>query len=170
MILMEVGAIQNDKANLTNASFELREILYFCLNPHYNIDLPDFEPDAFGEIAAPQNPPMQILKQEGPKFLHLFVKDFNPNLTRSRRIQLLKDILRFATQAERIFLFQVMNRKIPGISRGDCVRAFGEQFFEPRTSAFQPVAAPVVAKPKPASNKKTVEAFRPVKSIGIPQL
>jgi hypothetical protein len=168
MLIDDVEAIQNDKNNLINASFELREILYFCYNPHYTVDLPEFEPDAFGEIATPQNPPMKILKQEGPKFLDLFVKEFNPNLTRSRRIQLFKDILRYATQRERIFLFQVMSRKVPGISKADCVRAFGEQFFLPRSVPVQP-AVPVFAKAKPTTRKKIVEAFRPLKSLGIVQ-
>jgi hypothetical protein len=164
MLINEVDSIQRDKNNLVSASPQLKEILYFCYS-HYVIDLPEFELEAFGEVVSPQHPPMDILRQEGPKLLNLFVKDFNVNLTRSRRIQIFKDIIRYATNRERIFLFQVVrDRRIPGITKADLVQAFGEQFFAPRSLPVQPAAAPVVA--KPITRKKIVEAFRPLKALG----
>ena len=98
---------------------QLKEILYFCYS-HYVIDLPEFELEAFGDMVSPQQPPMDILRQEGPKLLHLFVKEFNVNLTRSRRIQIFKDIIRYATNRERIFLFQVIQSQNPRHQQSRC--------------------------------------------------
>jgi hypothetical protein len=166
MLIHEIEAIQNDKNNLINASSQLKEILYFCYS-HYVIDLPEFELEAFGDMVSPQQPPMDILRQEGPKLLDLFVKEFNLNLTRSRRIQIFKDIIRYATNRERIFLFQVVrDRRIPGITKADVVQAFGEQFFSLRAIPPTPVAPVAPVKPAARSRKKEVEMFRPLKSLG----
>jgi hypothetical protein len=107
------------------------------------IDLPDFTEEAFGEMPPPIfDPPFDCLRQESPKLLNLFVKDFNADLGRPRRIQLFKDILRYCTNRERSLLFQVINRNIPDITKADVVQAFGKQFFAPRAIPQAP-AAPV---------------------------
>jgi hypothetical protein len=88
------------------------------------------------------------------------------NLTRSRRIQIFKDILRYATNRERSLLFQVINRNIPGITKADVVRAFGEQFFSRRAIPPTPAALVAPVKPPARFRKKEVEMFRPLKSLG----
>jgi hypothetical protein len=168
LLIDDIEALTNDKKNLQpsliNARPEVKEILYFTYGPH-QIDLPEFEQDAFGDIVPPrQPPPMDILRQEAPKLVRIFVRDWNPNLSRERRIKIFRDILVYATSKERALLFQIIRaRTIPGITRNDITTALGEGFLAPRPASAMP--APVRAKPGPKP-KRQYEAFRPLKSLG----
>jgi hypothetical protein len=171
LLIDDIEAFTKDKINLIlkliHARPEVKDLLYFSYGPH-QIDLPEFEQDAFGDIVPPrQPPPMDILRQEAPKLLRIFVRDWNPNLSRERRIKIFRDILVYATSKERALLFQIIQtRTIPGITRNDITTALGEEFLAPRPAPA--MCAPVRAKPGPKS-KKQYEAFRPLKSLGYIQ-
>jgi hypothetical protein len=65
-----------------------------------------------------------------------------------------------------MFLFQVINRNIPGITKADVVQVFGEQFFSLRAIPPTPAAPVAPVKPPARSRKKEVEMYRPLKSLG----
>jgi hypothetical protein len=169
LLFDEIVSFRQNRQNLIDATHAAKELLYFCYNTNFQIDLPDFTEEGFGEMPPPIfNPPFDCLRQESPKLLNLFVKDFNPDLGRPRRIQIFKDILRYCTNRERSLLVHIFqNRQIPEITRDDVATVFGGQFFAPRAIPPAPTA-PVVPAPRPAvrSRKKEVEMFRPLKSLG----
>ena len=119
-------------ANLQACRPEIKELIYFTYCT-YEIDLPTAALDSLGPVAPPQNPPMDILRQESPKLLHLFVKEFNPNLTRERRIKIFSDILNYATQREKVLLVQIVReRQILGIKKDVVLEALGPMFSDKR--------------------------------------
>jgi hypothetical protein len=147
LLIDEITAIQQDKGALSTATPAVRDILFFTYNHTFQIDLPTFQQHDFGDIATNEKPLGDILRQESGALARLFVRDFNPDLSRPQRIKILKQMLSRATDQERALLLNIVqDRRIVGISRKDVTNAYGEQFFShPPTPPSPPVQGKRVA-------------------------
>jgi hypothetical protein len=159
--------VREDKSYLHRCHPPAKDILYFTFSPHHEIaDLPGVE-GLDANLASNPFPRMDILRQEASKLIAMFVRQFNPALRAERRIKLFRDILASADDQERRLLMGIVHhRQINGITYGDVVQAYGENFFAPMLPPELPVQqVPRQAEPLP----EEYESFQPLSAFGIIQ-
>jgi hypothetical protein len=180
-----VGGDRNQFAEkLRAASLQAKEVFYFCYSK-MPLDLPEFSDEEIAEIYPDRNPRSDCLKQEVPKFLRYFVRDFNPRLDQVHRVRIFKEILARVSMNERGLLMNIVRRRCIGwIQKSDVEKALGREFLVWRTPN-PPDAAPTlaydfksttpIASPKTAFQKareeeraRELEMAESLKSIGNP--
>jgi hypothetical protein len=173
MLIDEIYAIAQDRPNIhrniANARQAILDIFYFTYG-NFDLDLPTeaLDPKTFRDIPYDRNPKSDILSLEAGALVRIFVFEHNVHLDRKKRINILRQILKCATQREREFLLHaITHRSIPGIWREDIARVFGDEWFEPR----RPQPAPSMPKvaTRVADTREEYQAFKPLKSLGFVQ-
>ena len=166
--MLLINEIENFISNSqSDLSPQAKALLYFCYNPHYDIDLPFGALELLGDIPEMRNPPFDCLRQEAPKLLALFVRGFNPNLTRQLRVQILRDILKYCTNPERALLLGIIaNRQIPGIKVEYILSMLGTHFLDPIGEVV--FEGKKISVPESKLSKPEFKAFRDLKSLGYP--